>query len=254
MKTLNISDDKGVRQILIDHGKVNAIDTQMLLDLNEAFIAAANNEEVKGILLTGRPNCFSAGLDVAHLATIGVDGCKEFWRQYLMLLQHMVRYPKPFVCAITGYAPAGATIFALCADYRVMGQGPKHKIGMHEFRMSMQIPELLCDIYAYHAGKRQAWENIQQARLLSSDEALAEGLINESVPVDEVLERANKHMALVQKVYAPAFIKTKRYLRRELLSIVDRDIDAMIEEIAADWSDPFVQQGLQMFAASLKKS
>lgn len=253
METLKLSNEEGVLQVLLDHGKVNAIDTQMLLDLNQVFANADADNAVKGLILTGRDHCFSAGLDVAHLATIGVEGCKEFWRQYLMLCQHMVRFSKPFVCAITGYAPAGATILALTADYRVMGRGDKNKIGMHEFKMSMQIPELLCDIYAYHAGKRQAWENIQQARLMGSDEALEEGLINESVEVEEVLEKAKKHMAKVLRVHAPVYIRTKGYLRKELLDIVDRDMEAMVNVIAADWGDPFVQAGLKAFAASLKK-
>ena len=37
-------------------------------------------------------------------------------------LKAMVHYSKPFVCAITGFAPAGGTILTLCADYRIMAK------------------------------------------------------------------------------------------------------------------------------------
>jgi len=165
----------------------------------------------------------------------------------------LIRFPKPLVCAITGYAPAGATILTLCADYRVMGKGDKHKIGMHEFKMSMLIPELLCDVYAYHLGEKAAWKAVQEAKLFSSDEALAIGLIDESVEVEEVLERAEKHLRKMINVYLPVYAKSKEYLRKALLKIVDRPIEPMVDFIAEGYDDPFVKQSMSMFLRSLKK-
>lgn len=222
-------------------------------DLADAFEALEKDETVKGVILTGRPHCFSAGLDVQSLAEGGYEGAKSFWIAYMRMLQNMVRFSKPFVCAITGYAPAGATILTLCADYRIMGKGPKHVVGMHEFKMSMLVPEMLSDIYAYHLGERVAWEYIQQAKLFSSDEALAVGLVNESVEVEEVLPRAEKQLSRRMQVHGPVYSKSKEYFRKGMVKLVDRDINAMAEEIAEAANDPFVQMAIKMFLASLKK-
>jgi len=189
---IEIKDDYAIVQL--NNGKVNAIDTQILLDLREIFEALAKDKNIKGAILSGRPHAFSGGLDVMTLATLDEEGMVHFWESYMYALQALVKFPKPLVCAITGYAPAGATILTLCTDYRVMGKGPKHVIGMHEFKMNMQIPEMLCDVYAYHLGEVKAWKAVQQARLFNSDEALAEGLVDESVEVEEVVGRAEIHL------------------------------------------------------------
>ena len=156
ISTLQIEQKKDYTIVQIDNGKVNGITTKLLADLKDTFLSLDKDQSTKGIILTGRPHCFSAGINVKELAISTPEEVNEFWVQYHLALQAMIRFSKPFICAITGYAPAGATILACTADYRIMGKGEKHRIGMHEFKMSMQIPELLCDIYAYTLGEKQA--------------------------------------------------------------------------------------------------
>jgi len=253
ISTLQIEQKKDYTIVQIDNGKVNGITTQLLADLKTIFLALDADDSTKGIILTGRPHCFSAGINVKAIALSTPEEVNEFWVQYHLALQAMVRFSKPFVCAITGYAPAGATILACTADYRIMGKGEKHRIGMHEFKMSMQIPELLCDIYAYVLGEKQAWEATQKAKLYTSDEALTVGLVNESVEVEEVLARAEKYMKFQVNVYDKVYKTSKRFFRKGLLKVVDRDFDPMLKEIAADNADPKVKMMMQMFIASLKK-
>lgn len=250
---IQLSYEKNYAIVQLDYGKVNAISIAMAKDLVTVFRTLKNDDKVKGVILAGRPHCFSAGLDIVELAKGGLEGTKEFWTYYLQALIDMAQFPKPLVCAITGYAPAGATIMALCADYRIMGRGPKHVIGMHEFKMSMLIPELLCDIYAYHMGEKQAWEAVQNEKLFSSDEAVNVGLVNESVEVDEVMGWAIEKVEKLIKVHGPIFEKSKFYLRKDLLRLVDRDVEPMVQAVLENASDPFVQQMTEMFAASLKK-
>jgi len=253
MNTLKIEYKENYAIIELNNGKVNAINRTLSADLVTIFSQLENNDSVKGIILTGRPHGFSAGLDVLDLASGDKEATREFWRNYLHALQAMVRFPKPFVCAITGYSPAGATIFTLCADYRIMGKGAKHVIGMHEFKMSMQIPEMLGDIFAYYMGEKEAWVSVQKAKLYNSDEAVEIGLVNESLEVEEVLPRAEKYLQKLMKVYPPVYKQSKEYFRKGLLKLVDRDIEAMVEVIADGYDDPFVQKSMELFLASLKK-
>ena len=252
-KTLNVAHKDNYVILQIDNGKVNAIDTQLAADLGQAFRDFEKDDAVKGVILTGRPHAFSAGLDVKNLVVDGIEGAKAFWRKYLDAIQVMIRFPKPMVCAITGYAPAGATLLAICADYRVMGRGPKHVVGMHEFKLSLQIPEMLCYMFAYHMGEKRAWEMVQNATLLNSDKAAEIGLVDESVEVEEVLERAEKHLQKLMRVYTPVFTKSKRFLRKGLLKEIDREIEPMVEDIAKDFDDPKVQQAVLGFLAGLSK-
>lgn len=253
MDTLVIEKKDGYCIVQMNNGKVNAFDTALSRELKEVFTELASDDKNRGVILAGRPHCFSAGLDVVKLLEGGVDGARVFWTEYLSMLKVLVRYPKPFVAAITGYAPAGGTIPALCADYRIMGKGDKHVIGMHEFKMSMQVPELMCDIYAYQLGETRAWTAIQKAELFNSDQAVEVGLVNESLEVEEVLPRAEKYLQKMMNVYGPCYNKSKGYFRKALLKLVDRELDPMLDVIIKDLEDPIVQQSLQFFLAGLKK-
>lgn len=253
MNTIKIEYKDNYAIVELDNGKVNAISSELSGDLAKAFTELEKNEKVKGVILTGRPHGFSAGLDVVDLVSGGAEGSRKFWVNYHDALQAMVNFSKPFVCAITGYAPAGATIFTLCADYRIMGKGPKHVMGMHEFKMSLQIPEMLCDIYAYYMGEKEAWAAVQKAQLFNSDEALVAGLVNESVEVEEVLPRAIKHLKKQMNVYLPVFQETKQYMRRGLLAIVNKDTAPYVQAMVDNAEKPATKMMVEMFLASLKK-
>lgn len=254
MKTLHIEKKNDYAIIHLDDGKVNAISTQMLEDLKMAFDTLDKDDEVKGAILAGKPHAFSAGLDIVHLSSIGEQGAVEFWKKYMYLMQSMVTFSKPLVCAITGYAPAGATILTLLTDYRVMGKGAKHVIGMHEFKMHMQIPRILCEVYAYHLGEPKAWKFVQQARLFNSDEALSVGLVDESVEVEEVLPRAEKHLQKLTGVYGKVFSQSKEWLRKDLRKIVlERDVETLAQQHVEFHKDPYLVKMVELFIASLKK-
>ncbi len=252
-ETLTLIRKENYSIIQLDNGKVNAIDNNLALELKEVFNLLEADEKTKGIILTGRDNCFSAGLDIVNLLQGGIEGAEDFLNNYLGLLQTMIKFPKPFVCAITGYAPAGATMLACCADYRVMAKGEKHVIGMHEFRFSMQMPELLCDIYTYVLGEKRAWKAVQQASLFNSDQALSIGLVDESVETGDVLPRAERHLKKLLSVHGPVFIKTKKYLRKDFLKYAEKPLEPMIKEALADWDEAYIQTMVDAFVGSLKK-
>ncbi|MCB0848064.1 MAG: enoyl-CoA hydratase/isomerase family protein, partial [Bacteroidetes bacterium] len=79
MKSLKLTINNNYAVVQIDHGKVNAIDTTLASELLQTFQELAENDEVKGVLLTGRPHCFSAGLNIMSLASGGIEGVKTFW-------------------------------------------------------------------------------------------------------------------------------------------------------------------------------
>ena len=166
----------------------------------------------------------------------------------------MVRFAKPLVAAVTGFAPAGGTIIALTADYRIMAQGDKHTVGMNEFNMSLQIPRMMGDIFAYYTGEARAWRNVQQASMYTAEQAIPLGLIDEAAGVDQVLPHAQAYCRQLMQVHPPVFKRTKRYLRRGLLAAVDHGVEEMVDTIEEDFNDPVFQQMMKMFVASLSPS
>jgi 3,2-trans-enoyl-CoA isomerase len=178
---------------------------------------------------------------------------RKFWHANLGALRAMVRLSKPFVCAVTGFAPAGGTILALTADYRIMATGAKHTVGMNEFNMSLQIPQTYGEIYSAYLGEHRAWTSVQQAKMYTAEQAVEVGLIDEALPEEEVLPRALKYCRKLMNVYGPAYATTKRYQRKNLLACVARDIPTLVDDISKNLDDPRYKMMLEMFMASLRK-
>ena len=249
--TLSVTDR--LATVTLDHGKVNAIDATLSRDLQRVFATLGEDERVGGVVLAGRPHCFCAGLNVVALATADAKGLREFFRTYLAALQTMVRFDKPLVAAVTGFAPAGGTILALTADYRVMARGEKHTVGMNEFNMSLQIPRMMADIYAWYLGEPAAWADVQSARMYDAPAALVHGLVDAVAEVDAVIPQAEAYCRQLMRVHPPVYRRTKRYLRRGLLEAVDRELDGMVDVIAEDFEDPVFKKMMGHFVASLKR-
>ena len=249
--TLQLRTDDRLAVLTLDNGKVNAINTDLARDLHNAFLDLDGDDTVDGIVLAGKEGCFCAGLDVRMLATSDAAGLREFFRAYLTALQTMVRCSKPVVAAMTGFAPAGGTVLALTADYRVMAIGQKHTVGMNEFNMSLQIPKMMADIYAHYRGEAGAWADVQGARMYGAEAAAKLGLVDEALPVEEVLPRAEAYCRQLMQVHHPVFHRTKRYLRRGLLAAVDHEVEQMVDVIAEDFRDPVFKQMMERFVRSL---
>ena len=236
----------------IDHGKVNAIDTELSEELTAFFEEAELDEQVEGVILTGRPHCFSAGLNIMKLAGGGPAGLEQFWRVHLHTLQTMIRFSKPFIAAITGYAPAAATTLACTADYRIMGRGEKHVIGMHERKLSLVIPEMLGRIFSHWIGEQQAMDCFLHSRLMQADEAKLIGLVNEACEVEEVLPRAEALMQHWTQAYVKANQRSKAFFKKSLIEKVDMSMETMIAQILEASLDPVSMQKFGEFMMQVK--
>lgn len=252
MDTLLITKKQKYVICTLNNGKVNAIDKALSDELTAFFQSTEHDRSIEGVILSGRPHCFSAGLDIMKLASFDRLEMEAFWRSHLVCLQTMVGFRKPFIAAITGYAPAGATTLACTADYRIMGRGEKHVIGMHEINFSMLIPELLIRIFSHWIGPKATTESIFNAKLYHADEAKEIGLVNEACEVDEVLPRAEALMQKWTGSYAKVFAKTKDCINRDFREKLNLDMESMISDIIESSFDPIAQEHFLSFMQKIK--
>ena len=70
---LIIHQKEGYQIVELNRGKVNAINQALSLELGTYFRSAENDPLIKGVILTGRPNCFSAGFDLIDLMKQGLQ-------------------------------------------------------------------------------------------------------------------------------------------------------------------------------------
>lgn len=238
--------------IRLNRPKANAINMQMVLDLNDEISKIKTNRDAKGLILTGQNSFFSAGLDVFELYQYNEKEIMEFWRAFDKLVRNLVAFPKQFIVAINGHSPAGGCVLALCADYRVMANGA-YRIGLNEVPVGIVVPETIFSIYSFWLGRAKAYRNLMEGKLFTADEALEIGLVDESVEqalVEErALEKLNQYFSFNRSVWK----QSKLNLRKALLNKISGDFMSNYEHTIKEWWAPETREQIGKMLEGLKK-
>src|SRR5699024_6350386 len=114
-----------IHELRLARPPVNAINPELCAALRGA-IDAAVDAGTEGLVLSGGPKVFSAGLDVPYLLSIqdDADALHAAWNGFFDAARALAACPVPVAAAIAGHAPAGGCVLALCCDWRVMAEGP----------------------------------------------------------------------------------------------------------------------------------
>ena len=201
----------------------------MIAELTSTIKSLEENDEVAGVILSGKENFFSSGVDLIEVYDYDEQTIRQFWIDLLDLQTALFSFKKPLVAAITGHSPAGGCVLALCCDYRVMAQG-KYIIGLNEVPVGIVVPDTICENYAFWIGKRKAYQYLLEGKLLTVDEALRDGLIDEVCEPERVLETAEQKVrAYMKNLMRPPWSLSKLNLRGELIARLKADKTAGLE-------------------------
>lgn len=170
--------------IRLDRPPVNAINAQMHGDLAAAATAAADNEQVRAVVIYGGEKAFAAGADIKEMADKSPSQIAVYGRHLTEAIDAVARIPKPVIAAVTGYALGGGCELALAADFRVVAQDAL--LGLPEITLGVipgaggtqRLPRLI--------GVTKAKEMIFGGRPIKGVDAVSIGLASRAVPAGEV--------------------------------------------------------------------
>ena len=157
----------------------------------------------------------------------------------------------PVVAAIAGHAPAGGCVLALCCDYRVMASGP-YRIGLNETQVGLVAPEGIQRLMRRAVGPHRAERLLVSGELVESEQALAMGLVDELVGIDEVAARARAWLEPLLQLPRKPMLQTRAIARADLVDAL-RPEHIQLDRFLDAWSDPDTQAGLQALVARLGK-
>ncbi|SEK33332.1 3,2-trans-enoyl-CoA isomerase [Aquimarina amphilecti] len=252
MYTIKVEKKHNYAIVQLSRGKVNAINHQMTQEIRKAFLDLEADDTVKGVIITGTPHFFTAGLDVIELYSYDKPKMNEFFNDFGGMYIQLAKFSKPFICAITGYSPAGGCVIAITADHRIMARGDKYTIGLNEVAVNIQISNNLIRGYSYWLGEGKANECILGGRLMHVDEALEAGLVNEVCDLEEVLPKAEAKMKQYLQADEDIFINTKYKLRRDWLESMEDDPKVDLEQAISLWWKPEIRAKMKVFVESLQ--
>lgn len=229
MTTLQLTNKGTYTIVQLHRGTANPINQTMIDELSAFLQTAQDDDTIQGVILTGQPHFFSGGVDLPEVYHYSSENIRHFWGSFIQLAATLVAFDKPLIAAITGHSPAGGCIFACACDYRVMADGDRYQIGLNEMAVGIAPRESILELYAFWIGRRRAYHNLLEGKLMNGQEALAIGLVDELVPLDQTLVVAEQKMQHYLKLPQQAFRQTKRALRRSVVHAMRVNFEADIE-------------------------
>ncbi|MBS0396482.1 MAG: enoyl-CoA hydratase/isomerase family protein [Proteobacteria bacterium] len=238
-----------LRTITLARPPVNALNAELLEALGEA-VARAPSEGVQGLVLTGAGKLFSAGLDVALLASLDGPGLRRFLGTFFGCLTRLAESPIPIVAAINGHSPAGGAVLALYCDHRIMARGD-FRIGLNEVQVGLLPGPLIYGVLKRAVSIRVANEMLTQGLLVPPEEALAVGFVDELAEPGEVELRARAWLERVLALPPVAYRTTRAMVRADLIRLMVEANGPHAETLLEAWSGPESRASLAALVAKL---
>jgi enoyl-CoA hydratase/carnithine racemase len=180
--------DDGVGVVRVDRPPANALDHQTGLELQDAFRAAAERDDVGAVVIWGGPKIFAAGADIKAMAEFDPEQVRPVVGALGDALDLLEAMPKVSIAAINGYALGGGFELALAADLRYLADDGK--VGQPEILLGVIPGAGGTQRLAHLVGPGRARDLVYTGRRVAAQEALDLGLVERVLPSGDVLAAA----------------------------------------------------------------
>jgi Delta3-Delta2-enoyl-CoA isomerase len=212
MKFVEMSIDQNVAKVVLSRGTANAINEVLTEELKSCFDELAADADVKAVVLSGKGNFFSFGLDIPEFLQYAKEDFMRFVTKFADLYTYIFLYPKPVIAALNGHTIAGGCVLAIACDYRVMVSG-KARISLKEINFGASLFPGSAEMLKYCVGCRNAELAAYTGAMYSAEKAKGLGLIDQVVPPKDLPESAAMAAQEFARRYSPAFESIKMLLR-----------------------------------------
>ncbi len=233
----------GVATITLNRpDKLNAFTDEMLGALDAALKAAARDDAVRCVVITGAGRGFTAGQDLAAVREREAAGGAMSFREHLertynRVIRAIRTMEKPVIGAVNGVAAGAGASLALACDLRVASDKASF---IQSFIGVGLVPDSGSTWFLPHmVGFPRAFELAITAERLSAADALTLGIVNRVVPTDDFEGEVRAYARTLAAAPTRAIGLTKRAMNRALTSTLDEalDYEAQLQEIAGRSAD-----------------
>jgi enoyl-CoA hydratase/carnithine racemase len=240
--------------------RLNAFNGDIETGLRQAMTAAAKDEAVRVIVLTGAGRGFCAGADMDRLsgaASVGGSNVPSESRQPLDLggsaradFQHKYTYfpavPKPIIAAVNGPAAGLGFVFACYCDIRFAGSDAIFTTAFSrrgliaEYGLSWLLPRLV--------GPGHAFDLLYSARRVTAQEAERIGLVNRVFPQAELMAGVREYASELANAVSPRSMRVmKRQVWEALLQGLGDAVETANEEMRHSFKSEDFREGVAHF-------
>jgi enoyl-CoA hydratase/carnithine racemase len=242
--TLEIA-DTGVGTIRLDRPKVNALNRQVVAEIDAAVSEATANADVRAVVVWGGPKVFAAGADINEMIDLDTMTMFGYIVNFLDVFTRIENLPVITIAAINGYALGGGCELAMACDLRVCAEDSQ--LGQPEIMLGImpgaggtqRLPRLV--------GVGRAKDIIYSGRFVGAEEAKAIGLVNDVVAPEGVYERASEIAARCARGPSVALLAAKHAIHTGMQTDITSGLLIERQAFASLFSTEDQKAGMKSF-------
>ncbi len=216
---------RGVATVKLNRPKVlNAMNKQLWLDFQAALEDAKNDPEIKVLVVAGEGRAFSTGADLKESKTRTIEAYRDYLEELQEASRKIIRFEKPTIAAINGYALGSGYELALACDIRIAAV--EARIGSPEAKVTSSITGGAFRLVQDLIGPGKAKELLFTGEYIDGREAERIGLINKAVPLEQ-LETEVGQMA--EKIAANSAISLKLIKKGLQMAQGEASLEALMD-------------------------
>ena len=216
---------QSIATIKLNRPKVlNAMNKQLWLDFQAALEDAAKDSDIKVLVVTGEGRAFSTGADLKESKTRTLKAYREYLEELQEASRKIIRFEKPTIAAVNGYAIGSGYELALACDIRIAAE--EAQIGSPEAKVTSSVTGGAFRLVQDLIGPGKAKELLFTGEYIDGNEAQRIGLVNKAVPLEQ-LNREVRTMA--EKIAANSTISLKMIKKGLQMARSEVSLDALMD-------------------------
>lgn len=171
--------------------KLNALNIETLQEIKQAVLAAQNDKNVKGIILTGAgTKAFAAGADISEFVNFNETEGTKMSADGHSVMNTIEQSAKPVIAAVNGFALGGGCELAMACHIRIASENAK--FGQPEVNLGVPPGYGGTQRLVQLIGKSKALEMLLTADVISAHSAMEYGLVSDVVPLEDLIPRCTE--------------------------------------------------------------
>src|SRR5690242_17931015 len=196
-KTLLTSLDQGIFLITINRAdKMNALNRDVMHDLDEVINEVEKNAEIRAVILTGSgQKAFVAGADISEFLGLSSSEGVNLARTGQNIFFKFENCSKPIVAAVNGFALGGGCELAMACHFRIASTNAK--FGQPEVNLGLIPGYGGTQRLTMLVGKGKAMELMMTGNMVGAEEALKLGLVNYVQSPENLLNKTKEILSVI---------------------------------------------------------
>lgn len=189
---------------------LNALNSQLIDELNSALSAFQEDSSVGCVVIAGNEKAFAAGADIREMKDKTFTDV--YLGNFLGTWDDVTEFRKPIIAAVSGYCLGGGCELAMMCDVIIAADSAK--FGQPEITLGVIPGAGGTQRLARFIGKAKAMDLVLTGRLMEAAEAESCGLVSRIVPAEKLLEEAVAAAAKIASFSQPVVMMAKEAVNR----------------------------------------